>query len=172
MSTDARFWSEVALQTVTLFFLLVGWLGLFVPVFPGLVVMWLATAVYAAFESLAGRMATIDWALFGLICLLALLGSIVDNVIIARKMRGRSIPWSSILLAYLAAIVSSILLTPLAGIAAAPLTLFAVESARLRDRARGFESGRAYMVAWGWSFLAVFGIGALMIGAWVMWAFF
>ena len=160
------------LQTLTLFALLVGWLGLLVPVFPGLVVMWLATAMYAALENLAGRMATIDWLLFGLISLLTVVGSIVDNVIIARKMRGRSIPWSSIVLAYLAGIVSSVLLTPVAGIAAAPLTLFAVESARLRDRGRGFESARAYMVAWGWSFLAVFGIGALMIGAWVMWAFF
>jgi uncharacterized protein len=172
MSTDPRFWSEVVFQTLTLFALLVGWLGLLVPVFPGLVVMWLATAVYAALENLAGRMATIDWVLFGLISLLTVAGSVIDNVIIARKMRGRSIPWSSILLAYLAAIVSSVLLTPVAGIAAAPLTLFAVESARLRNRSRGFESARAYMVAWGWSFMAVFGIGALMIGAWVMWALF
>jgi hypothetical protein len=98
--------------------------------------------------------------LFGLISLLTVVGSVVDNVIIARKMRGRFIPWSSIVLAYLAGIVSSVLLTPVAGIAAAPLTLFAVESARLRDRGRGFESARAYMVAWGWSFMAVFGIGA------------
>jgi len=134
--------------------------------------MWLATAVYAALENVAGRMATIDWVLFGLISLLTVAGSVIDNVIIARKMRGRSIPWSSIVLAYLAGLVSSVLLTPLGGIAAAPLTLFAVESARLRNRSRGFESARAYMVAWGWSFMAVFAIGALMIGAWVMWALF
>jgi uncharacterized protein YqgC (DUF456 family) len=172
MPTDPRFWSEVVLQALTLFALLVGWLGLFVPVFPGLVVMWLATAVYAALENLAGRMAAIDWVLFGLISLLTVIGNIVDNVIIARKMRGRSIPWSSILLAYLAAIVFSAFFTPVAGIAAAPLTLFAVESARLHNRGKGFESARAYMIAWGWSFLAVFGIGALMIGVWVAWAFF
>jgi hypothetical protein len=172
MPTDSIFWSEVILRTLTLFALLVGWLGLFVPVFPGLVVMWLATAVYAALENQAGRMGPIDWVLFGVISVLTVIGNIVDNVIIARKMRGRSIPWSSILLAYAAAIVFSAFFTPLAGIAAAPLTLFAVESVRLHNRGQGFASARAYMIAWGWSFLAVFGVGALMIGVWVVWAFF
>ena len=35
----------------------------------------------------------------------------------------------------------------------------------------GFASAKAYMIAWGWSFLAVFGIGALMIASWLVWAF-
>jgi uncharacterized protein YqgC (DUF456 family) len=172
MPTDPQFWDEVVLQTLTLFVLLVGWLGLLIPVFPGLVVMWLATLVYALLENAAGRMAWIDWVLFGLISLLMVLGNIVDDIIIARKMRGRSIPWSSILLAFLAGLVASLLFTPLVGLAASPLTLFAAESIRLHNRRQGFASARAYMVAWGWSFAAVFGIGALMIVLWLFWAFF
>jgi len=134
-------------------------------------VMWLATAVYAVLENIAGRMGAVDWALFGLITVLMVSGSIVDNIIIASKMRGRSIPWSSIILAFLAGIIASVFFTPLVGIAASPLALFAVETARLRDRKLGFASAKAYMVAWGWSFLAVFGIGALMIAVWLTWAF-
>jgi hypothetical protein len=172
MPVDIRFWSEVVLQTLTLFALLTGLLGLLVPVFPGLLVMWLATLVYALAENTSGRMAWIDWALLGLISVLMVFGSIIDNIIIARKMRGRLIPWSSILLAYLGGIVASALFTPLVGLAASPLALFAVESRRLHDRRLGFASARAYMIAWGWSFAAVFAVGALMVGLWILWAFF
>jgi uncharacterized protein YqgC (DUF456 family) len=172
MPTDPRFWSEVVLQTLTLFVLLVGWLGLLIPVFPGLVVMWLATFVYAILENGAGRMAPVDWLLFAGISLLAVTGNVVDNIIISRKMRGRAIPWSSILLAYAAGLIGSLFLTPVVGIAASPVTLFLVESTRLRNRRAGFTSARAYVIAWGWSFLAVFGVGALMIVLWILWAFF
>jgi uncharacterized protein YqgC (DUF456 family) len=172
MPTDPRFWSLVALQSLTLVALLIGWVGLFVPVFPGLVVMWLATLVYAVIEYFSGQMAWIDWLLFALITVLMILGSIVDNIIIARKMRGRAVPWRSILLAYLSGIVASVFFTPLIGIVASPLALFTAEWARLRSRRLGFQSARAYMVAWGWSFAAVFSIGALMIVLWLLWAFF
>lgn len=172
MPFDPEFWSLVALQGITLAVLLIAWAGLLIPVFPGLIIMWLATLLYALLQQAAGRMGWIDWTLFALITLLAIAGGIVDNIIIARKLRGRSVPWRSILLAYLAGLVGSIFFTPIVGIAASPLALYAAESARLRDRKLGFESARAYMVAWGWAFAAVFSIGALMILLWVLWAFF
>jgi len=171
MTLDPEFWSLVLLQGITLAVLLIGWAGLLVPVFPGLAVMWLATLLYALIQSAAGRMGWIDWTLFALISLLMISGSLVDNLIIARQMRGRRIPWRSILMAYLAGLLGSIFFTPLVGIAASPLALYAAESARLRDRKLGFESARAYMVAWGWAFIAVFSIGGLMIVLWALWAF-
>ena len=171
MPTDPRFWSQVVLQTVTLFVLLVSWLGLIVPVFPGLVVMWLTTAIYAAVEYTAGRMTTLGWILFAAISVLMLVGSFVDNIIIARQMRGRLTPWRSIALAFVAGIVGSFVLTPLLGIAASLLALFAVETARLHDHREGFASAKVYMIARGWSFLAVFGIGGLMLVLWAVWAF-
>ena len=171
MPTDPRFWSQVVLQTLTLFMLLVAWLGLIVPVFPGLVVMWLITAIYAGLEYVAGRMTALGWILFAAISLLMLVGSFIDNIIIARRMRGRLIPWSSIAMAFAAGIVGSFVLTPLLGIAASLLTLFAVESVRLHDHRQGFASAKVYMIARGWSFLAVFGIGGLMLALWAVWAF-
>jgi len=172
MPTDPEFWSLVFLQGITLAVLLIGWAGLLVPVFPGLVVMWLATLVYALLQSSAGRMAWIDWTLFGLISLLMFAGSIVDNIIIARRLRGQQVPWRSIAFAFLAGLLGSVFFTPLVGIAASPLALYAAESARLHDRDLGFQSARAYMVAWGWAFIAVFSIGAMMILLWLLWAFF
>jgi uncharacterized protein YqgC (DUF456 family) len=169
MPTDPKFWSEVILQTLTLFVLLVGLLGLLIPVFPALVVMWLATLIYALIENSAGRMTWIQWMLFGLITILMLFGSVIDNIIIAKKMRGQAIPWSSIGLAFLAGIIASIFLTPLIGMLASPLSLFGLEFIRLHDRKLAITSAKTYMIAWGWSFAAVFGVGVLMLVLWLLW---
>lgn len=167
--TDPRFWSEVVLQTAILFVLLVGLLGLIIPVFPGLVVMWLATLVYALIEFSADRMNWVDWMLFGVITVLMLVGNVIDNIIIARKMRGDAIPWSSIALSYVAGILASIFLTPLIGLLAAPLALFGVEYLRLHGLKPAFRSAKAYMIGWGWSFVVRFSIGVVMIGLWAAW---
>jgi hypothetical protein len=99
-------------------------------------------------------------------------GNIIDNIIIARKMRGRAIPWTSIGLAFLAGLVASLFLTPIVGIVASPLALFGAEWLRLHRARLAFASARSYMIAWGWSFAAVFGVGVLMIVLWVFWAMF
>ncbi len=171
MPTNPEFWNQVLLQTLTLFVLLIGWIGVLVPVFPGLLIMWFGTLFYALVENGIGHMNWQSWTLFGVITVLMVVGNFIDNVIIARKMRGRAIPWSSIGLGFLAGLVGSFFLTPIVGLFIAPLTLFAVESIRLRSRRLGFDSAKAYMIAWGWSFAAVFGIGFLMIVVWLLWAF-
>jgi uncharacterized protein YqgC (DUF456 family) len=51
---------QVAVETFTLFALFVGLAGLIIPVFPGLVIMWLATLVYALIQNSAGMMTTWD----------------------------------------------------------------------------------------------------------------
>ena len=168
--TNPQFWSEVLLQSLTLFVLLVGLFGLLVPVFPGLLIMWLAALLYALLENAAGRMAWMDWTLFALITIHMLVGNVIDNIIIARKMRGQSIPWSSIALAFLSGLIASIFFTPLIGLIASPLALFGAETLRLRDRKLAFASARTYMIAWGWSFAVVFGIGVLMLILWLLWA--
>ena len=170
MPTDPQFWSEVFLQTLVLFMLIVGLLGLIIPVFPALVVMWLATLIYALIENAGGRMTRIQWTIFAVITILMIFGSIIDNIIIAQKMRGQAIPWISIAMAFLTGIIASVFLTPLIGMAASPLGLFGMEYLRLRNRKLAFTSAKTYMIAWGWSFAAVFGVGVLMIVLWLLWA--
>ncbi|GAB4542401.1 MAG: hypothetical protein Fur002_12600 [Anaerolineales bacterium] len=158
------------LEVLTLLVLLTGWLGLIVPIFPGLTVMWLATLVYAIAQAVIGGMGWVGWLLFALITLLMIGGNIVDNVIIAKHMRDKDIPWSSILLSFAAGILFSLFFTPLIGILASPLGLFLAEWRRLRDRAAALANTRAWLTGWGWSFLARFGIGAVMIALWGLWA--
>lgn len=163
-------WFQIALQTFTLFVLFVGLLGLIVPIFPGLTIMWLGTLLYALIQNSAGNMTGWDWFLFGLITLLMIVGNIADNLIIARKMRDKYIPWSSILFAFAASIIASIFFTPLIGLVAAPVGLFLAESRRLKNRDAAVDSTKAYMIGWGWAFGLRFLIGILMIGFWMLWA--
>jgi uncharacterized protein len=170
MTFDFPFWFQIFVQTLTLFTLVVGLLGLIIPVFPGLTVMWLATLFYALVQWGNGAMPWWDWLLFALITLLMIGGNVVDNIIIASKMRGHAIPWKSIILSYVVGIVVSLFLTPLIGLVAAPLSLLGWEYLRLRDRNLAFESARVYMIGWGTSFAARFGIGILMLIFWMLWA--
>ncbi len=175
---DANTFGQALLQGLTLGIMIVGLLGLIVPVFPGLFIMWLATLFYAILENAAGRMTWFDWTLFGAITILMVVGNVIDNIIIARRMRGKAIPWFSIGLAYLGGLVGTLVFapaatvfTPFVGIVASLLSLFGAEWLRLRRAREAFISARSYMIAWGWSYAAVFGVGVLMILLWVFWAF-
>jgi uncharacterized protein YqgC (DUF456 family) len=170
MTPELQLFFQVVLEAFTLLALIVGLLGLIVPVFPGLVIMWLGTLVYAIIQSAAGNMTGFKWFLFAIITLLMITGSVVDNIIIARKMRDKYIPWSSILWAFAAGVVASLFFTPLIGLVAAPAGLFLAESSRLRNREAAIDSTKAYMIGWGWAFGARFFIGLVMIGFWMIWA--
>jgi len=161
---------KVALETIVLFFMFVGLAGLMIPVFPGLVIIWMGALFYAIVQNAAGEMTTWTWVAFSAITFLMIGGNIADNLIIARKMRDHYIPWKSILLAFTAGILVSIFFTPIAGIFAAPLGLFLTELNRLKNRSDALQSTKVYMVGWGWAFGTRLIIGIIMIGLWMLWA--
>lgn len=171
--TDPEFWKlyfETLLEVLTFLVLLTGLIGLVVPIFPGLTVMWFGTLFYAIIQAISENMTWVDWVLFALITLLMLGGNVLDNIIIAKHVRDKNVPWSSIIWAFVAGIIVSILLTPLVGIIASPVGLFLAEWYRLKDRNTAMASTKAWLTGWGWSFLARFGVGIVMILFWALWA--
>jgi uncharacterized protein YqgC (DUF456 family) len=165
-------WPMFFLQWLTLTFMLIGLFGLVIPIFPGILVIWLSSLFYAVIQALSGKMGIWDWLLFGLITILMILGSFVDNLIFAKKIRETGTPWKSIGISYAAGLVSSLFLTPFAALLVAPLVLYAVEYGRLRDKREAFASTRGWLIGFGWSLLALFAIGTLMIIFWLLWAWF
>ena len=158
------------MESLTLFVLLAGLFGLLIPVFPGLTIMWIGTLVYAIVQSINGEMTWVDWALFTLITLLMIGGNIVDNIIIAKHVRDKNVPWSSILWAFAAGIVVSLFFTPIAGMIASPVGLYLAEWRRLKEKQAALANTKAWMTGWGWSLAARFGIGFIMIVFWGLWA--
>jgi uncharacterized protein YqgC (DUF456 family) len=162
--------AETLLEMLTFLVLLSGLLGLVVPIFPGLTVMWLGTLVYAIVQAVAGKMGWAGWLLFFIITLLMIGGNIVDNIIIAKHMRDKDVPWSSIILSFAAGIIVSMIFTPLIGMLASPVGLFLAEWRRIKNKQTALANTKAWMTGWGWSFLARFGIGIVMILFWGLWA--
>lgn len=167
---DIKLFVEIFFGFLTFAALLAGLFGLLIPVFPGLTVMWIATLVYAIVQSLMDKMTWVGWVLFALITLLMIGGNIVDNIIIAKHVRDKNVPWSSILWAFAAGILVSLFFTPIAGIIASPLGLYLAERYRLKDQQAALANTKAWMTGWGWSLAARFGIGVVMIGFWGIWA--
>lgn len=165
-----EFFAQTIFEAVTFSVLIFSLLGLLIPVFPGLTVMWIAVLVYALVQARLDNMTWVGWLLFTLITLLMLGGNVVDNIIIAKHMRDKDIPWSSILWSFAAGIVVSLLFTPIMGILASPLALFLAEWRRLKDRTAALSNTKTWLTGWGWATAARMGIGAAMIIFWGLWA--
>ena len=161
---------ELLLQSITLTFMLVGLFGLVIPIFPGIVVIWLAALIYAAAAVINNTMDIWGWLLFALITVLMIVGNFVDNIIMARKLRETGTPWRSIAIGYVAGVVSSLFLTPDAALLITPLALYLAEYQRLRSGREAIQSAKSWLIGFGWSFVAMFVIGAVMIGLWMLWA--
>jgi uncharacterized protein YqgC (DUF456 family) len=140
--------------------------GLIVPVFPGLIVIWLLALLYGIVSGFGALGAV----LFVIITVLAILGEVSDNLLMSKKARQEGARWLSIAIAFIAGIVGSIVFSPLGGIAAALGGLFLTEFISSRDYRRAWAVTKGMAIGWGWSFVAQFGIGLLMIALWAIWA--
>lgn len=167
--TDWTLIGQFFLQWITLTFMLVGLVGLVIPIFPGIAVIWLSALVYALISFLGNTMTGWDWFLFALITILMVIGSFIDNLIIARKLRETGTPWKSIGIGYAAGLLSSLFLTPFAALVITPAVLYLVEYLRLRNRRQAFDSVKGWLVGFSWTYVALFAIGAGMIGLWLLW---
>lgn len=146
--------------------MLVGLFGLVIPIFPGIVVIWLAVLAYG----LVTGFTTLGWILFVLISILLIVGVTIDNILMNAKAHKEGAAWSSLILGMLAGILGTIFLPPLGGIIAAPLVILLSETIRQHDVKKALRTLRGLLIGWGMSFVARFFIGVVMIGLWLAWA--
>ncbi len=158
-------WLEITLTVLLGLTMLVGLVGLLVPLYPGLVVMWLAALGYG----IVAGFNTPGIILFVLITLLALGGSLIDNVLMAAGGRKGGASWVTILVALLAGVIGTILLPPFGGIIAAPLAILLLEYLRVKDWKKAWQALKGLTLGWGLSFAARFGLGIIILLLWVLW---
>jgi hypothetical protein len=159
-------WLSDAIFVITLSVMLVGLFGLLVPIFPGIVVIWLAALGYGVVTGFT----TLGWVLFAVITLLMITGATIDNVLMSAKAHKEGAAWYSIVLGMLAGILGTIFFPPFGGLIAAPLVVWLLEYLRLRDITKSLASLRGMAIGWGASFVVRFMIGLAMIGIWLVWA--
>ena len=150
---------------LTLVVMLVGLFGLIVPIFPGELVIWIAAMLYGLINGFNG------WGvfLFVLITLLAIGGSLADNVLLGSQARKAGASWWGLLFAAVGGVAGTVFFPPFGGLIGAPLFLLLNEYIRHRKFRQAFRITRGMLIGWGWSFLARFGIGTVMIVTWGIW---
>jgi hypothetical protein len=159
-------WLSTTIFWTTLVIMLVGLLGLIVPIFPGIAVIWLAALGYGVTTGFT----TLGWVLFAVITVLFITGAVIDNILMSAKAHKEGAAWSSVILGVLAGIMGTILFPPFGGLIAAPLVLLLVEYIRQRNFKKALLTLRGLAIGWGSAFVVRFLIGAAMIGVWLVWA--
>lgn len=159
-------WLITSIFWITLVVMVVGLLGLIVPIFPGLAIIWLATLGYGVIIGFN----TLGWVLFALLTILFIIGSLIDNILMGTRAHKEGAAWTTVVLALLAGILGTIIFPPFGGIIAAPVLVLLLEYLRQRDFKQALLSLRGLAVGFGSAYVVRLFIGMAMIGLWLVWA--
>lgn len=143
----------------------IGLLGLLFYIIPGLTIIWLAVLVYGIVTGFNVGSGIV----FGIITLLMVGGNLIDNLIMGAEAKKTGASWPSILVALVAGIAGTFILPPFGGLIFAAVGILVVEWIRKRNLAEGAKSAGGILKGCGLAVVTRFGIGALMIGLWVIW---
>jgi uncharacterized protein YqgC (DUF456 family) len=158
-------WLNLSINIFTYLIMAVGLVGMVLPIYPGVVIIWAAALIHG----LVTGFATLEVWVMVIITLLMVAGTLVDNLLMGGKARQAGASWISIGGALLGGLIGTFAFPPLGGIIAAPTMLFLLEYARIRDSAEAWEITKGLLTGWGLSFLARFLIGLAMIVIWAVW---
>lgn len=156
---------NISLFALVQIVMLAGLFGLIVPVFPGLVVMWLAALGYGV----ASGFSTLGIVLFVLITILMIAGSLADNVMMGAGARKGGASWTTIAIALVAGVIGTLLLPPFGGLIAAPAAVILLEYRRMGDMQKAMGALRGLAAGWGLSFVIRFIIGVIIQILWWVW---
>lgn len=158
-------WLDVSFKALIYLIMAFGLVGMVIPVYPGVVIIWAAALVHG----LVTGFAVLEIWVLVLLTLLMIAGTLVDNVLMGGKARQSGASWLAIALALVSGLAGTFLFPPFGGIIASPLVLFVLEVIRHRDSALAWQTTRSLLSGWGLSFLARLAVGLIMILIWALW---
>jgi uncharacterized protein YqgC (DUF456 family) len=158
-------WLNISIFAITQFFMLVGLLGLALPIYPGLVIMWLAALGYGVVSGFKA----LGIVIFVILTVLMLVGSVVDNLMLGAGARKGGAAWLSIGVALLAGVIGTLIFPPIGGIVAAPLAVLVLEYSRAGDWRKALQALRGLAVGWGLAYVIRLAIGVVMMVLWWVW---
>jgi uncharacterized protein YqgC (DUF456 family) len=151
----------------------VGFFGLFLVFFPGLTVSWLGHLVWVIYVGFNQGHSPLQFGLtitlFVVNTLLMLVGSLLDNLLGAKKTRDAGVPWWEILVSWLGMLIGGIFLTPIGGIAIALALLYILEYRRLnQDREKAWQATKALAFGYGLAAGIRLVMGFVMVCLWLI----
>jgi len=132
----------LSLTIVTGLLMVVGLVGIVVPVVPGLLLTVGATLLWAYAHPAPGA-----WVVFWVAVVLYAAGVVTQYLLPGRKMRREGVGTSTMLLAVILGIVGFFVIPVVGAIVGFVLGIFLVELTRRQDRAAAWASTRAALVA-------------------------
>ncbi len=143
----------------------IGLLGTFLPLVPGLTLVWAAALVYGVVHGF-GDFGVVA---FSIITVLALLGLAAGFVFPSKRAGSAGASRLSIAIGVAAGLVG-FFVVPIVGLPlGAALGIYFAEIARQGSSEQAWESTRATLVGMGWALVAQFILGILMVLSWLSW---
>jgi uncharacterized protein len=145
--------------------MLVGLAGVFLPVLPGIELVWLAALGYGVFNG---------FTVAGVICflwitILVAIGLSSDIWITGIGMKTSGTSLLAILVGGLLLLVGSLVFTPIVGVLLAIVGVVAVEWLRHRNWKKAIQSAGTAIAGCGLSYGFKFVVGLMMMAIWVLW---
>ena len=141
--------------------ILVGLIGILVPILPGSVLILGAVLVWATLDGSGTA-----WTVFAVATAMLVIGAVVKYAIPHRGLRTNGVPTRSILLGGLLGIVGFFVVPVVGLVLGFVLGVYLAEVARV-GRARAWPSARHALTAVGWSILIELAAGLLATAVWV-----
>lgn len=145
--------------------MLAGWVGLVIPIYPGLTIIWLAALIFAIIDGFSFP----AWLFFAIITVLMIAGNLADNFFIGAKARKTGASWWSIAFGYLIGIAGTLVMPLVGGLLGSILGVLAIEMLRKKDWKIAWITTREMAFGFGWAILVRIAIGAIMILMWISW---
>ena len=158
-------WLDISIFALAQVMMLVGLFGLLIPVFPGLLIMWIAALGYG----FAMGFDVLGIVIMVLITLLAIIASLIDNVFMGAGARKMGASWGTIVLAIIAGVVGTLIFPPFGGFIAAPIAVLLLEYYHKRDSKLAWQALIGLVTGLGLSFAARFAAGVIIMMLWWFW---
>lgn len=159
-------WLIMGFKIFILVGMLLSWIGTIIPIFPGPTVMWVLALVYGIVQGFG----TIGIIVFVLITLLTVASWLTDNVFSIKGAREGGASWSSVAIASIAGLISSLFLTPIIGVLVTLLTLYLIEFSKRHDSDQAMQATKQMLLGWGWATVVRLGLGFISLALWSAWA--
>jgi uncharacterized protein YqgC (DUF456 family) len=142
--------------------IVVGIVGVVVPVLPGLVLVLAGIAVWSV-----PRGDALGWSVLGIAVAVVVVGSVVKYLVPGKKLRDAGVPGRSIALGAVLGIVGFFVIPVVGLFIGFVLGIYLAELARLKESSLAWPSTRGALGAVGWSILIELVTGLIAAGVWI-----
>ena len=144
--------------------MVVGIVGILLPIFPGLPVVWAA----GLWWTIADGGGPVRWTIFAVMTVLLAVGATAKYVLPARSAAARGAPFATLVVGGIGAVIGFFVIPIVGLIVGFVLGIYLAEYVRLRAAGRAWDSTRAALVAIGVGMLIELTAGLLMFGVWLL----